>query len=308
MIAQAVWPENFNEQAENSSGEFLNKVRNNVMGFSNANGSHDLFWVNYANGESLDSAFCSGLVNCNGCFYSTNLINSSQVKFSYHCGTSRNLEYCLDCYNCENCFACVGLNRKKFHIFNKKYSETDYWQKVDELKCAMLDRGEYGEFFPLSMATSYFPDSGAVLYFGAPKTIGAEKLGALDFEPESAGAVGEELSDTSKMRDIETVPDCIDDLKDEDWLGVPLWDTNWKRRFAFIKPELDYYRKHRLGPPRAHFIARMQKLILGANAGKFDKQNCHECRKEILVAANQMYKNRKIFCRECYLKFIEENN
>lgn len=308
MEEQAVWPENFNEQAENSSGEFLDKVRDNTMGFSNVNNSHDLFWVNYANRGSFDSAFCSGLVQSNDCYFSTNLVNSSWVKFSYHCGASQNLEYCIDCYNCENCFGCVGLNRKKFHLLNKEYSEDEYWKRVDTLKGAMLERGEYGEFFPLSLATSYFPDSGAVLYFGAPKEVGKDKLGALDFEPESFGAVGEELSNTSKMRDVETVPDSIDDLKDEEWLGIPLWNKLWQRRFAFIKPELDFYRRHRLGPPRQHFIRRMQQLILESNVGKFEKQTCTKCDKKILVALNQTYKNRKIYCRSCYLKYLEENN
>ncbi|MFH1253722.1 MAG: hypothetical protein V1664_05360 [Candidatus Uhrbacteria bacterium] len=307
MNSTTIWPENFNEQTENSTGEFLNKVRNIKFGFSNINGAHDLFWVNYANGDCFDSTFCSGLVDSNRCFYSTNIVKSTNVKFSYHCGTSQNLEYCLDCYNCENCFGCAGLNRKKFCLLNKQYTEEEYWRLVDELKTKMLEGGEYGEFFPLSMATSYFPDSGAVLYFGAPKEIGV-KLGALDFEPESFGAVGEELSDVSKMKDASLVPDNIDDFDESQWLGIPLWDAAWKRRFAFIKPEIDFYRKNRLGPPRQHFIARMQKLILEANVGKFAEQKCHQCQKIILVAENPTYKNRKIYCHECYLKFLEENN
>jgi len=52
----------------------------------------------------------------------------------------------------------------------------------------------------------------------------------------------------------------------------------------------------------------MQKLILEANVGKFEKQNCHQCQKEILVAVNSTYQKRKVFCRECYLKYLEENN
>ncbi len=305
---QAVWPENFNEQTDNSNGEFLDKVRNIRFGFSDTKGAHDLFWVNYGNGDCFDSAFCSGLVDSNNCFYNTNIVNSINIKFSYHCGTSQNLEYCLDCYNCENCFGCVGLNRKSFHVLNKAYSEDDYWQKIDELKLAMLKRDEYGEFFPLSMATSYFPDSGAVLYLGAPKIFGAEKLGALDFEPESNGAVGEELSDTSKMKNVSEIPDSIDDLDETKWVGVPLWDAKWKRRFAFIKPEIDFYKKNRLGPPRRHFIARMQSLSLEANVGKFENQKCNQCQKEIFVAQNLTYKNRKVYCRDCYLKYLEENN
>ncbi|HBR81124.1 TPA: hypothetical protein DEA21_05825 [Candidatus Uhrbacteria bacterium] len=307
MNNQTVWPENFNDQAENSSGEFLTKVSNNKFGFGNASAARDLFWVNYASGDCFDSAFCSGLFDSNDCVFCTNTLKSKNIKFSYHCSTSQNLEYCIDCYNCENCFGCVGLNRKKFHLLNKEYPEVDYWPKLDKLKTKMLERGEYGEFFPMSMATSYFPDSGAVLYLGAPKELGL-KLGALDFEPESSGAVGEELSDVSKMKDTSLIPDNIDDLDEKQWLGIPLWDSSWKRRFAFIKPEIDFYRKNRLGPPRRHFIARMQSLFLEANIGKFEDQTCYNCQKQILVALNPTYKNRKIYCHNCYLKYLEENN
>jgi len=160
MIADTVWPENFNDQAENSTGEYLTKVYNNNFGFANINGAHDLYWTNYATGNSYDGVFCSGMFDANTCYYATSSSQSSHIQFSYHCVSSQNLEYCIDCYNCENCFGCVGLNRKQFCILNKQYIEEDYWKKLDELKCHMLERGEYGEFFPLSMATSrmlWFP-------------------------------------------------------------------------------------------------------------------------------------------------------
>ena len=110
------------------------------------------------------------------------------------------------------------------------------------------------------------------------------------------------------MRDASTVPDSIDDLKDEEWLGVPLWDNAWKRRFAFIKPELDYYRRHRLGPPRQHFIHRMQQLIMEANQGLFVDDHCAKCGKNLTVAWNKTFQNRKIYCHSCYLKYLEQNN
>ena len=53
----------------------------------------------------------------------------------------------INCRNINNCFACVGLRKKRFCIFNVQYSEEEYWQRVDELKCVMLERGEYGEYF-----------------------------------------------------------------------------------------------------------------------------------------------------------------
>lgn len=302
---QAIWPENFNEQAPNCTGEYLTKVNDNKFGYGSLNGAHDTFWVNYATGNCFDSSFCSGLFDSNNCFYSTNTTRSSNVKYCYHCTTSQNVEYCIDCYNCENCFGCVGLNRKKFHIMNQEYSEAEYWQKLDEIKSAMMDRGEYGEFFPSSMATSYFPDSGAVLYFACPIANG-KKFGALEFDPESSGAVGEELSDTSKMRDVSEVPDCIDDLDDE-WIGIPLYDNNWKRRFAYLRPEIEFYRRHELGPPQQHFISRMQDMFKEANQGRFVDVECHECNKKLMVATNLTFKDRKILCRDHYLKYLETN-
>lgn len=71
----------------------------------------------------------------------------SNIKFSYFIRDGMDLEYCLECHNCQNCFGCIGLRNKKYHIFNKPYSEEDYWQKLDKIKTKMLKDGEYGEFF-----------------------------------------------------------------------------------------------------------------------------------------------------------------
>ncbi len=303
---EGVWPENFNEQAVNCTGEYLTKVNDNKFGYGSVNNVHDTYWVNYGTNNTFDSAFCSGMFSSNNCFYSTNTTRSSKIRYSYHCTSCQDLEYCIDCCNCESCFGCVGLNHKKFCILNQQYSEEEYWQLVDELKCKMFDAGEYGEFFPSNMATSYFPDSGATLYFDCP-IENDKKFGALEFDPESEGAIGEELSDTSKMRDVTEVPDCIDDFKDEEWLGIPLYDPNWKRRFAYLKPEIEFYRKHRIGPPQQHFISRMQDIFKQSNAGKFIQASCAECQKQVTAAENVAFRGRKILCREHYLKYLETN-
>ena len=72
----------------------------------------------------------------------------------------------MDCYDCENCFGCLGLRKKKFHIYNRSYSEEAYWKRVDEIKCAMLDRGEYGMFFPAEISQGGYQFSMGEMFLG----------------------------------------------------------------------------------------------------------------------------------------------
>ncbi len=304
---QSIWPENFNDQAEGSTGEYLNKVTRVKNGFTCANGVQDCFWVSYATENARDSAFCAGLFTSQDCYGSTNPAQCSEMLFTYNCQTSQNLEYCIQCMGSENCFGCVGLNRKKFCIFNKQYSEQEYWQRVDELKCHMLDRGEYGEFFPVSMSPAYFPDSGAVIYHGAPPDLGRTKLGALDFEPEAEGAMGPDLSGATNMKRLSDIPDRLDDFDEAAWLGVPIYDASMRRRFAFIAPEIQFYKTHRLAPPARHFVGRIHDLIRESNMGRFESTHCAKCSTEITVAFNHIHTVRTVYCKACYLQYLEKN-
>ncbi len=307
METQAIWPENFNEQAEGCTGEYLTRCTRLHSCFGCLEGVEDCFWVNYGSENARDSAFCSGLFTSQECFYSTNPARCSQMRYTYNCQMSQNLEYSMQCIECEDCFGCVGLYRKKFHIFNKLFAEEAYWQKLDEIKTALLNRGEYGEFFPLSMSPGYFPDSGAPIYFAAPPEIGWEKLGALKFEPEDEGAMGPELSSVTNLKRLDEIPDCVDALNETTWTNAPIYDEVMHRRFAMIRPEIQFYKNNRLAPPARHFVGRINDLLRESNTGKFETTACTRCAKEITVGANQTYPGRKIFCRSCYLAFLEKN-
>ena len=227
------------------------------------------------------------------------------VKFSDKCIDSQNLEYCLQCINCEDCFGCIGLNRKRFCIFNTQYTEEEYWPLVDRIKCLMLERGEYGEFLPAKMAHDTFELGGAVLYYGAPPEFGTW-IDGHDFEPESSGAVGDELSDDQKLHDVSLIPDSIDEMAEEKWKGIPFYDPVQKRRFAFTPQEIAFYRKHNLGPSRQHFIARIWDLYRSSNTGKLEDKACAKCGNGILVAYNAKYPDRTVYCRPCYLQYLEQ--
>lgn len=56
-------------------------------------------------------------------------------KSSYSSGDYlRDCHYCVNCSYSQNLFGCVNLNKARFCILNKQYSEKDYWQRAVEIR------------------------------------------------------------------------------------------------------------------------------------------------------------------------------
>jgi len=206
ITKQGIWPENFNDCVTNSTGEYLNKTVNVQESYFCGENALNQYRVAFSIGSSTDCAMSSYVIFAHDVYHSSAVSRSSDCRFCFFAPQSNHLEYCLLCYNCEYCFGCVGLNRKQFCIFNQQYSEEEYWKRIDELKCAMLERGEYGEFFPVAFSPRYWADSHAVLYGLTGEE--AKKMSVLDFNPESFGATGQELSSINYI-DSSTIPDKI---------------------------------------------------------------------------------------------------
>lgn len=305
MIRTAVWPENFNVKDENCIGEYLVGAVNCDHVYMAPAGAKDNYWCGFALGNSQQNAFCCGPVDSQQCYYTGATGFAHGCYATSFCSRVMNCEYCIQCYDCENCFGCVGLRKKKFCILNKQYDETTYWQKVDEIKCQMLDAGEYGEYLPASFSPSYFPESGAIMFYGADPKDG-EMFGGNMFDPSSEGAYGDESTNASKERQTTDVPDSIDELTD-DWVGVPIQDSAINRRFTMIKPEVEFYKKMRIAPPDKHFTRRVRDLYWAANIGVFEPHACAKCNRNMTVAHNRKYPERRIYCKTCYLRYLEEH-
>ncbi len=71
-----------------------------------------------------ESSYCYESVDIMDCY------NCSYILSSTGCSES---SYLLNCINCSNCFACINLNNKKYHIFNKEYPKAEYDRKKKEL-------------------------------------------------------------------------------------------------------------------------------------------------------------------------------
>ena len=124
-------------------------------------------------------------------------------------------------------------------------------------------------------------------------------------DPNAAGAMGDDLDHAATAVDSQELPDLIDKI--DFWVGKALLDTNFDRRFALIRPEIELYKTLRVCPPIEHHIKRLMNLILTANSGVFENTHCGVCKKEILVARNNKYPNRMIYCKNDYCKFLEQN-
>lgn len=303
LVNDTIWPQNMNVKAEGSSGEYIISGTNCQNCYLTVGASRDMFWCSHTSGDSFNNAFCQLIHDTSNSYNSCDLAACSGCAMCWGCATSQNLTYCLQCFNCEDCFGCVGLQRQKFCVFNKQYEEAEYRQLVEEIKAKMTAAGEYGEFFPLGFSPVYFGESSAVLYYLATVEDG-KKLGALDYDPESAGAIGE-LADASKLRQSSEVPDCVEALNIDDWVGVPVLDEHVNRRFAFLRPELEFYKQYRIAPPNHHFIHRLQDLIQEANSAVFEDAQCAKCGQTMLVAINKAFPKRTIYCTDCFNAHFE---
>ncbi|MFH1315834.1 MAG: hypothetical protein ABIH67_05585 [Candidatus Uhrbacteria bacterium] len=301
---QAVWPENVNINCENSTGEYLEDTTNARECYHIRGGSRDLDHVTFCLGApSHDCAYCGGATGASDCYYSTGVTNCKDAKFCMNFVTnSQNVEYCERCNDCENCFGCVGLVRKKFCILNKQYSEEDYWKVLDDLKCQMLDQGEYGDIPNLRFSTQHWT---CLLDLYEIDRDMAIKLGAEDFDLVSHGAEGPEI-DPARLQSPDSLPDCVTQIDFESVTNTMYQDDVVNRRYGYLRPELELYQRLNIAPPRKHPRSRMLDLELILNKPEFIESNCQMCNKPVTIAKNLTYPDRKIYCRPCYLEYLEQ--
>ncbi|MFC1788101.1 hypothetical protein ACFLZY_02675 [Patescibacteria group bacterium] len=304
LVKDAVWPENFNEKTEGCIGEYLTNCNDcRYVYFANQS-ARNIFWGAFAMQGPQDCAFCAEASGSQEIYYCSAATNSFLCKFSLWVSRCKELEYSIDCYDCEYCFGCVGLRKKQFCIFNKQYSEEDYWKKVDEIKCVMLDRDEYGKFLPPKFSPTHYVDCGATKYQLADLEFG-KAIGANLFDPNSEGAIGDELAQAQVVHQVTEVPDHVKGMGD--WAGKVLFDPVYKRRFSYLSPEIKLYQQLNIAPPREHTTFRTQKMVTSSNSGVFEPAQCDQCKKKLIISLNKTYPNRTIYCKPCYLKYLEEH-
>lgn len=74
---------------------------------------------------AVECELCYECVESNRCYSSTYLLG---------CNGCRDCHFSALCISCSDCFGCVGLSHKQYCIFNKQYTENEYFEKLKTLK------------------------------------------------------------------------------------------------------------------------------------------------------------------------------
>ncbi len=99
---------------------------------ANAVGNEDCMYGRdfYGNANCID---CDHILKCTLCY---ECLNSKEC---WNCTHLQDCANCADCdygyylKDCQNCIGCVNLRKKRFYIFNKQYSEEEFFNKKKSL-------------------------------------------------------------------------------------------------------------------------------------------------------------------------------
>lgn len=286
-----------NVKAENSFGNDLRECRNCFYAFRViGNGSENLRYFSYGD-NAADEMDVYGSSFTSLIYESAGTQRASNIKLSIMLRGGANLEYCAECRNCDYCFGCFGLRDKKYCIFNKQYSENEYWRIVDRIKSQMLQNKEYGEFFPLSMSWFPYNESDASVEF--PLTKDKIIKNGWYWEDEEESDI-----DLSKFKALKPneVPDDISDVSDDVLKSVIICEKTGKP-FKITKFELDFYRKKNLPLPTIHPLQRIKDRFEFKHPLRIWQYPCSKCG-TTMDSGHDPEKKLKVYCEACYLREV----
>lgn len=220
---------------------------------------------------------------------------SSNIKFSFAGKESIDCEYMMSSKNCTNCFGCVALQNASYSIFNKQYTEEEYWPVLDEVKTKMLQDGDYGEFFPMNFSPCAYNSSLAQIMY--PMTENEAKERGVYWQPEND-------IDTKGLNTInaESLPDNVKSVT-EDLYNIAIIGEVSKKPYKLTAREVEFYKRYSLALPTDTPYQRTLDRFKILNNFKMNDENCVSCKKEI----KSLFKKSdgfKPLCEQCYLKEV----
>ena len=288
---EAIHKATFNTKVQNVSGDYLTECKNcQECYFFEESEDCKFMHRGLSNKNSQDG---TGILRGELIYDINQLTDGYMLKHSNFCTNCRESEYLDFCENCEYCFGCIGIKNKKFCIFNKQYTEEEYKKLITRIKEDMKKKGEYGEFFPLSMA-----------YIGYNLTLGGIIFSKTKEQIESLGGRWEEL-EKPQTKGLDIVGK-IDDIQDvgEEIIKKAIICKETGRPFNITRDELTFLKQHSITLPELYpdvrTMHRVQKLL----SVKERKVNCHFCKKEIITYRIEELRYEKISCIECYNKEV----
>lgn len=278
----------FNTQTEGCLGNFLDKCKNCIDTNLSAESedSYDIFRGH----QDKDCTSVSGLLTgelCCQIMQATNLFN---VQYAMYCVDCSNAQYLDQCQGCEHCFGCVGLFKRQYCILNKQYEKEEYEAVREKIIEKMKERGEYGTFFPWSMAYSGYNASLAALHYQDETRASIEARGG-KWEESSQSSIAGVSGDA-----------ILDHIKDigEEWIGKVIMCMRTGKPFNIVKQEYAFYKKHSVPLPRENPDERNRSRYRYLCATTPRTVACYICQKPVMTYYPAEWGYEKIACSGCY--------
>ncbi|MCP6719886.1 MAG: hypothetical protein KJI72_00985 [Patescibacteria group bacterium] len=290
---KAFYKETHNDRAVASFGDYIKDSKNCYACFYIIGGENVAYSIGVT--KTRDSYDIVGGVGTEFSYESWAGDNNYGIKFSIDVDDCREIEYCDLCINCHDCFGCIGLKNKSFCILNKQYAEKDYWEMVDKVKAKMLEKGEYGEFFPPKLSPFPYNISIATSYKGYDDVETARRYGyrTEDIQETLYEVEGEIVDSKDLPKDIREVKDDI--------LNKVVFDSENNKKSRYIKAELEFYRRYNLPLPQKHYSVRLaeKRKKFGSIVLELYERKCVKCGKS-MQSSYSPDRPETVYCEQCY--------
>ncbi|MDP3970288.1 MAG: hypothetical protein Q8P90_01170 [bacterium] len=278
---------------ENSTGDYLANCTNVNNGFVVTNGENSanlLYCV-----DVKDVMDCCNTAPAEFCYEMTGTINNNHSKFINYSYDNDFIEYCDHVFNSQYLFGCVCLNKQKYCILNKQYTESEYERLKVQIIAQMKKDDEYGEFFPFSYSPFAYNETLANDLFPLTPEH-AETLGARWLDERKEGV------NRNAVIDANDLPEMITEV-DNSILEKTIICEDSGKPFQIKSQELEIYRKLGVPLPRKHPEVRYQDRLTLRTPLELHDRECSKCGIS-LISTYSSTRPETVYCDKCYKEVI----
>ena len=231
-------------------------------------------------------------INTSLCYELQGCTRVNDVKFCHLCYDDGSLMYCDSCQNSTNLFGCVSVKKGEYMIFNKHYSKEEYLALKEKIITHMKSTGEYGEFFPPSIAPVAYNETQGSYYL--PLTKEEVESKGWQWEDNTGGSFGKE---TIALNDI---PDNISEVSESSLKEVYKCAT-CSKNYNIVLDELNFYKRENVPLPRNCPECRYKRRFALRLPRKLWQRKCMNegCQNEF-ESAYSPDRLEIVYCESCY--------
>jgi hypothetical protein len=120
---QSLWQ--FGDCVNSEYANFVYYAKNAYLSFSVLKGSEYVYFSNNIdNSKQIIDSY--NVINSELIYQNIGANKNYNSQYSYWSSNCIDCNFILDCNNCQDCFGCVGLQNKRYCIWNEQYKKEDY--------------------------------------------------------------------------------------------------------------------------------------------------------------------------------------